>query len=144
MKAALIVAFCLAAPLSAQTRTYGQIWFKNGGADLYRDSLGLLVQVGSGTDARRTTLLRIPPPVALGLAVALEAPCRDTLLIGPYSGVTWRCAASGWWLTMTTPGLGSYFRPSPNIPPSRVPEIRAAIINALRGADVPAVVIDLR
>lgn len=141
-----LAALLVGGTLEAQTRTYGQVWFKNGGADLYRDSLGLRVQIGSGTDARRTTVLRIPPPVALGIALALDGqlPAKDTLPIGPYNGVTVRCASAGCWLTMTTPGLASYFRPSPNIPASRLPEIRAALVNALQGSDVPAVVIDLR
>lgn len=141
-----LVAMFAAGTLRAQTRTYGQIWFTNGGAYLFRDSLGLRVQIGSAADARRTAVWRIPPIVALGVAVTLESPlpARDTLPIGPLGGATWRCAISGCWVVFTTPGLGSYFRPSPNIPASRLPEVRAALINALQGADVPAVVIDLR
>jgi hypothetical protein len=143
----LVMALAVVPARAQSTRTYAQIWFKNGAADLYRDSLGLRLEIGSSTDSRRHLTLRPPPLLALGIAVALDAPLptKDTLPIGPFDGATWRCfAVAGCWVTITTPGLGSYFRPTPNLPPERVRDVKAAIVNALQGADVPSIVMDLR
>jgi hypothetical protein len=130
----------------AQTsRMYGQVYFKNGGAYIMRDSAGVVVQIGSANDVRRTVVLRTDPVALLGIVAAFGGTLpKQTLPIGPYAGVTWRADTSGVWATIVTPGLGGYFRPTPNVPPHAIPFVRAALIFALQGLDVEPVIVDLK
>lgn len=147
--ALLTLLLLFAAPLMAQqtSRVYAQINFKNGGLLLLRDSLGVAVNTGSATDARRAVHERVNPQGWLGLSVLMAQPLpNDTPTYSPpNTGMTWRCShsAGGCWLILTTIGLGSYWRPTPNIPEAQLPALRIAIVNALQGADVPNTFIDL-